>query len=156
VLLTWTWDRNKAVANLKKHKVSFELAVRVFDDPHQLSRPDPDPDEDRWQTVGRPFSSSTGILLVKKGDSEPSPSSLREEFAALEVMADSDIDTSDIPEVTNWSCAERGRFYRPVKQLLSVRLDSDLVAWFKASGAGYRTRINAALREYVKTHSPGF
>jgi uncharacterized protein (DUF4415 family) len=42
-----------------------------------------------------------------------------------------------------------------VKQLLSVRLDSDVVAWFKASGAGYQTRINAALREYVKTHSAG-
>jgi uncharacterized protein (DUF4415 family) len=79
----------------------------------------------------------------------------REELAVLEAMADSDIDTSDIPEATDWSGAERGRFYRPVKQLLSVRLDSDLVAWFKASGAGYQTRINAALREYVKSHSAG-
>jgi len=92
---------------------------------------------------------------MKKGHSEPSPSNLRDELAALEAMADSDIDTSDIPEVTDWSGAQRGRFYRPVKQLLSVRLDSDLVAWFKASGAGYQTRINAALREYVETHSPG-
>jgi len=91
---------------------------------------------------------------MKKAHSELS-SSLRDELAALEAMADSDIDTSDIPEATDWSGAERGRFYRPVKQLLSVRLDSDLVAWFKASGAGYQTRINAALREYVKTHSAG-
>ncbi len=66
--MTWTWDRNKAIANFNKHKVSFELAVRVFDDPHQLSRPDPDPDEDRWQTVGRPFDSSTGVLLVVHTD----------------------------------------------------------------------------------------
>jgi uncharacterized protein (DUF4415 family) len=92
---------------------------------------------------------------MKKGHSEPTPSHLRDELTALEAMVDSDIDTSDIPEVIDWSGAERGRFYRPVKQLLSVRLDSDLVAWFKASGAGYQTRINAALREYVKTHSPG-
>jgi len=91
---------------------------------------------------------------MKKAHSELS-SSLRDELAALEAIADSDIDTRDIPEVTDWSGAERGRFYRPVKQLLSVRLDSDLVAWFKASGAGYQTRINAALREYVKTHSAG-
>jgi uncharacterized protein (DUF4415 family) len=91
---------------------------------------------------------------MKKAHSELS-SSLRDELAALEAIADSDIDTRDIPEVTDWSGAERGRFYRPVKQLLSVRLDSDVVAWFKASGAGYQTRINAALREYVKTHSAG-
>ncbi len=92
---------------------------------------------------------------LKKAHSATTPSSLREELDALEAMVDSDIDTRDIPEVIDWSGAERGRFYRPVKQLLSVRLDSDLVAWFKASGAGYQTRINAALREYVKTHSPG-
>lgn len=92
---------------------------------------------------------------MKKAHSATTPSSLREELDALEAMVDSDIDTRDIPEVIDWSGAERGRFYRPVKQLLSVRLDSDLVAWFKASGAGYQTRINAALREYVKTHSPG-
>jgi uncharacterized protein (DUF4415 family) len=91
---------------------------------------------------------------MKKEPSEPPPH-LREELAVLAAMADSDIDTSDIPEVTDWSGAERGRFYRPVKQLLSVRLDSDLVAWFKASGAGYQTRINAALREYVESHSAG-
>ena len=43
----------------------------------------------------------------------------------------------------------RGKFYRPVKQLMSVRLDADLIAWFKSSGSGYQTRINAALREFV-------
>jgi uncharacterized DUF497 family protein len=36
----------------------------VFDDPHQLSRPDPDPDEVRWQTVGMAFGSSVAVLLV--------------------------------------------------------------------------------------------
>jgi uncharacterized protein len=60
----WTWDRNKAAANVRKHKVSFELAARVFDDPNQLSRPDPNPDEERWQTLGRPFSASPGVLMV--------------------------------------------------------------------------------------------
>ncbi|MFZ0424637.1 MAG: BrnA antitoxin family protein [Xanthobacteraceae bacterium] len=43
-------------------------------------------------------------------------------------------------------------FYRPVKQQLTLRLDSDVVSWFKGhakSGEGYQTRINRALREYV-------
>jgi uncharacterized protein (DUF4415 family) len=92
---------------------------------------------------------------MKKERSEPSEKDLRDELAAVEAMADANIDTSDIPEVTDWSRAVRGRFYRPVKQLLSVRLDSDVVAWFKSAGDGYQTRINAALREYVKSHSQG-
>jgi len=43
-------------------------------------------------------------------------------------------------------------FYRPVKQQLTLRLDADIIAWFKAEvlgGEGYQTSINAALREYV-------
>ncbi len=72
------------------------------------------------------------------------------EIKALEAMPDSAIDQTDAAELADWSNAVPGKFYRPVKQLLSVRLDSDLVDWFKASGKGYQTRINAALRAYVQ------
>ncbi|MGO8953290.1 MAG: BrnT family toxin [Rhodomicrobium sp.] len=51
--LRWTWDPAKAEANLKKHKVSFELAVRVFGDPFSITVPDPCPDEERWRTIGK-------------------------------------------------------------------------------------------------------
>lgn len=71
---------------------------------------------------------------------------------ALSNMNDRDIDTSDIPEITNFTGAQRGKFFRPVKQQLTLRLDADVVAWFKdhASGdQGYQTKINEALREYV-------
>ena len=60
----WTWDRDKAAANLAKHKVSFDLALRVFGDPWQLSRPDPHLDEERWQTIGAPFASIPTVLFV--------------------------------------------------------------------------------------------
>jgi uncharacterized protein (DUF4415 family) len=46
-------------------------------------------------------------------------------------------------------------FYRPVKQQLTLRLDADVVAWFKAragSSEGYQTRINRVLRDYVQRH----
>ena len=86
---------------------------------------------------------------MTKGSSEPISPELMAELKALEAMSDSNIDFSDMPEVLNWSDAQRGKYYRPVKQLLSVRLDADVVAWFKSHGAGYQTRINAALREYV-------
>ncbi len=52
-MIEWTWDPAKDAANLRKHGVSFDLAKLVFDDPAHLSRLDPYPDEERWQTVGR-------------------------------------------------------------------------------------------------------
>lgn len=51
--MEWTWDAAKARANLAKHGVSFEAAVLVFDDPMVLVSPDPHPDDDRWQAIGR-------------------------------------------------------------------------------------------------------
>ena len=73
----------------------------------------------------------------------------RAEIEALAAMAEEDIDTSDIPEVTDWTGARRGLFYRPVKQQLTLRLDADVIDWFRKNGAGYQSRINSALRDYV-------
>jgi uncharacterized protein (DUF4415 family) len=76
----------------------------------------------------------------------------RAELEALAKLTDDQIDTSDIPELRDFKGARRGLFYRPVKQQLTLRLDADIVAWFKArvpGGEGYQTSINAALREYV-------
>ncbi len=64
-----SWAPKKAAANFSKHKVSFELAVRVFDDPHQLSRLDPDPDDVRWRTIGRRLTSSFVVLLAAHTES---------------------------------------------------------------------------------------
>ena len=52
-MLRWAWSDEKNRLNKLKHGVSFETAQLVFDDPLALSRPDPHPDGDRWQTVGR-------------------------------------------------------------------------------------------------------
>jgi uncharacterized protein len=49
----WTWDAEKARANLEKHGVSFETAVLVFDDPMLISEPDTHRDDDRWRVIGR-------------------------------------------------------------------------------------------------------
>ncbi len=71
------------------------------------------------------------------------------ELAAIAALPDDQIDTSDIPELppSAWKNAVRGRFYRPVKQAVSLRLDSDVVAWLKKPGKGYQTRVNHILRE---------
>ncbi|MFN8442699.1 MAG: BrnA antitoxin family protein [Caldilineaceae bacterium] len=76
----------------------------------------------------------------------------------LDALPEDQIDTSDIPEITDWSGAQRGLFYRPVKQQITLRLDADVIAWFKEqseneNGRGYQTRINQVLREYVVQHA---
>jgi uncharacterized protein len=50
--LRWIWGPKKAAVNRAKHGLSFETAVRVFDDPLHASKPDPHPDGDRWHTIG--------------------------------------------------------------------------------------------------------
>ncbi|MHB8405675.1 MAG: BrnA antitoxin family protein [Gammaproteobacteria bacterium] len=74
------------------------------------------------------------------------------ELHQLARKPDKAIDTSDIPELTDWSGVERGRFYRPVKQQVTLRLDADILAWFRSRADKYQTGINAALREYVANH----
>ena len=77
------------------------------------------------------------------------------ELKTLAELPDDRIDTSDIPEVLDWSNARRGLFYRPVKRQITLRLDADVVTWFKSrapGGRGYQTEINRALREYVREH----
>ena len=77
----------------------------------------------------------------------------RAELAALEALSDDEINTTDVPELLDWSDARRGVFYRPVKQQITLRLDADVVAWFKThapGGRGYQTDINRALREHVQ------
>lgn len=73
-----------------------------------------------------------------------------EELRNVRDRSDSEIDTDDIPEVTDWSDARRGRFYRPVKKQITLRLDADVLAWFRAQGSRYQTRINEALRGYIR------
>ncbi len=92
---------------------------------------------------------------TKKAGSKAKPQALADDMKALAAMPDEEIDTSDIPEILDWSGAKRGLFYRPIKQQLTLRIDSDVVAWFKgrAKAGGYQTQINKALREYVAGHA---
>lgn len=50
--MKWTWDDKKNRTNRSAHGLSFEAAQYVFDDPLAVSRPDPFPGEERWQTIG--------------------------------------------------------------------------------------------------------
>jgi uncharacterized protein (DUF4415 family) len=72
-------------------------------------------------------------------------------LAALTAVTDDRIDTTDIPELppSAWKNAVRGRFYRPLKLAVSLRLDADVVAWLRKPGKGYQTRANRLLRRQM-------
>jgi uncharacterized protein (DUF4415 family) len=93
---------------------------------------------------------------MKNGSSEPLTLEQKAELDALAASPEDRIDTIEMPEVRDWTGARRGALYRPIKRQLTLRLDADLVEWFKQSAGersdGYQTRINAALREYVEQH----
>jgi uncharacterized protein (DUF4415 family) len=71
----------------------------------------------------------------------------REDLLKLAALSDDDIDYSDIPEITDFSGFEVGKFYRPVKETVTVRLDADVLHWLKQGGKGYQSRLNAILRK---------
>ncbi len=75
------------------------------------------------------------------------------DIAALKRMKDKAIDLSDIPELRDWSSAVVGRFYRPIKKSLTIRVDADVLAWLRTQGKGYQTRINGLLREAMENRS---
>ena len=81
----------------------------------------------------------------------PPPLTARQkaEIAALRARPDSEIDTSDIPPLTEefWKHAIRNPFYKPTKTATTVRVDSDVLLWLKSKGKGYQTRLNVILRE---------
>ncbi len=73
----------------------------------------------------------------------------RARLSALAKMPDSAIDYSDIPPLTDdfWKNAVRNPFYKPTKQVTTVRVDADVLLWLKGQGKGYQTRLNAILRD---------
>ena len=72
----------------------------------------------------------------------------RASLKTLASRSDSEIDTSDISELTDeqWKTAKRGTLYRPLKRQITARVDADVLDWLKSQGRGYQSRINAILR----------
>lgn len=70
----------------------------------------------------------------------------KRDIASIAAMKDEDVDFSDIPLVLDWSGAEVGKFYRPPKKAITIRLDTDVLDWLKGYGRGYQTRVNLLLR----------
>lgn len=77
----------------------------------------------------------------------------REDLRKLADLPDENIDYSDIPAITDFKGFEIGKFYRPVKETVTVRLDADVLYWLKQGGKGYQSRLNAILRKEMAAQS---
>ena len=75
----------------------------------------------------------------------------RTDWKRLKKMKDKDIDTSDIPELDD-EFFDNAKLVVPPKRPVTLRLDADVLNWFKAQGQGYQTRINQLLRRYMERH----
>ena len=81
------------------------------------------------------------------------PAGVQEQVRALEALPEDRVDTTDIPEVVDWSDARRGVFCRPAKQRVTLSIDAEVLAWFKAhatGGQGYQADISDALRGHIR------
>lgn len=91
-----------------------------------------------------------------KGERMKKVKSAQGEIRALARMRNREIDTTDIPPIPDWSKAVVGKFYRPIKKPITIRVDADVIAWLKGQGKGYQTRINGLLRsamERTRSHT---
>lgn len=73
------------------------------------------------------------------------------DWKRLGEMKDQDIDTSEIPELGE-DFFKNAELHIPAKQSVTIRLDADVLEWFKSQGTGYQTRINQLLRQYMQAH----
>lgn len=74
------------------------------------------------------------------------------DWKRVDALRDRDIDYSDIPELDADFFRQARVVTPPRKQQLTIRLDTDVLAWLKGQGKGYQSRINAVLRAYYEAH----
>ena len=88
-------------------------------------------------------------------NAKPSKKSSATDWKRVDAVRDSDIDTSEIPPLDE-AFFDNVKLRLPdKKKSVTVRLDSDVLEWFRAQGKGYQTRINAVLRLYMESHKDG-
>lgn len=167
--MEFEWDEAKNRSNLEKHGISFEEASLIFDGP-VLTYPDDrfEYGEVRWRSIGKIEEISVVAVIHTdragvrgssplvspnnaKGDSTmPINEQRRKEIASIR---DEDIDFSDIPELDEEWFKKAVLVQPDNKTQLTLRLDPDIVLWFRAQGRGYQTRMNAVLRAYYQSQS---
>ncbi len=95
-----------------------------------------------FQQEGQQLVKQSAITLTSKAKKE------------LSLLKNKKIDLSDpdAPEITHWNKAVPHKFYRPIKKQITLRMDADIVEWFKDHATKYQALINQACREYISHH----
>ncbi len=83
---------------------------------------------------------------------KPSKKRSKTDWDEVQSQTDTDIDTSDIPPLDPEFFKSAELRMPSKKSSITVRLDSDVLKWFRNQGKGYQTRINAVLRTYMEAH----
>jgi uncharacterized protein (DUF4415 family) len=114
------------------------------------------------ENLTRAVLTQDGRVLIEHPDGSYRPAPSRTDWDRVRAMSDYEIEAAaaagpDAPPLDEafWREA-RVVFPRPVrKKHTGLRIDEDVLAWFRAHGPGYQTRMNAVLRAYVQAQKRG-
>lgn len=162
------WDEEKRLANVVKHRIDFTDACRLFEGPY-MSMTDNRRDygEIRSIAFGHVESRLIAVAFTKR-DRTLSALSLRErqmtvkkrdlkkqsltEWKRIDSMKDEDIDLLDIAELDDNFFKNAELVLPKPKVVVTLRVDADVMEWFRAKGKGYQTMMNAVLKGWVEQH----
>lgn len=101
--------------------------------------------------------SNTGKIVRRTISSGSPTAKQRSQLAKLAAIPDKDIDYSDIPDMSSAVWKRAGELVPVIenKRQITLRIDAEVLEFFKATGARYQTRINAVLRQYVQHAAAG-
>jgi uncharacterized protein (DUF4415 family) len=153
--MRFTWDEVKRKRNLKDHGLDFVDARRVFDGATFTFEDDRlRYDEQRFVALKRRIASTSSPFERQPSVKRPSSSKTsRTDWARLRRMKDTDIKRSaehpeaDVKNIVR-GIARQGLKRVSGKTSISLRVDAEVLEWFKAQGPGYQTRINAVLKAF--------
>ena len=174
--MDFTWDEAKNEINIRKHGLDFADVHEVFDGPVLEKFDDRfDYGEERWIAIGllrgilcvvviyaEPRKGAMRIISFRKGDrhervivmkGKPTSKPSRTDWDRVTQMKDEEIDYSDIPPLRDDFFKEAHVRWSGNKKQVTLRIDPDVIEFFKKQGKGYQSMINAVLRKYVEAHN---
>lgn len=164
--MKFEWDETKNKTNYKKHGIWFEDAIEIFSNKYFRAIVDrQDYGEQREISIGLMYdviivvvhtqrNNRTRIISERPANKKKGKYIMKmpkKNLDMLKNIKDEDIDCSEIPPLDDdfWTNAKLVIPER--KKSISLRLDKDILDYFKAGGRGYQTRINSVLKTYVRS-----
>lgn len=107
------------------------------------------------ENITRAILTEDGQVMIEQANGSYMPAEKgKTDFRMLDTMQDSNIDFSEIPELSEEFFNSSFQI-QPKKEQLTIRIDVDLLEWLKNYGQGYQAKINNILRAYMLVHKKG-